>query len=366
MHKGFFVRWGVLFLSMISIVYVPFYAKSIKNRSNRNEKCFTYTFSHHVVPEKVAKKNVYYWLQKSENFPFDEFILSWNALRPRSGKYAFSVRLKADRGWTSWLKVAEWGARVQHSYCNKDAQASVNVDIVSMAAKKKAVTFEVKVEAIGEASIEGVHWLHACISDMQKFSITRPSRDLPSGVIEGVPLQSQMVLDHVRASELCSPTSMSVALSYVLSCAYKDVNDASNKMVIDPIDFAELVRDDIFNIYGNWVLNVAAAYDISGGKIPCRVERIPNFNYLYDYLKQNIPVVVSIRGPIKGGAKPYKHGHLMVVIGWDAKNRKVLCIDPAFPSTNATRVCYTIKSFLDAWGLRRNLAYHLMPGMANV
>lgn len=322
---------------------------------------FSKAYSHRVYADKEA--STYIW-QEKKVYPFNELIVSWNALRPTSGNYTLYVRVKGAR-WSKWFKYAAWGVTHQQTFSSsKDDVASLCVNAVMMKNKGMGVSFEVKVEAAGGASMSDVHWLHACVSNTAKYKLQKPSRSLRSGYIDYVPQQSQMILKHPRSKSMCSPTATSTAVSYLLQRLERGstFDQASIvREVIDPVDFASLVYDTGHHIYGNWALNVAGAYDVSGGKIPCRVEHLPSFDVLYDYLRHDRPVVVSVAGPIKGGALPYKHGHLMVVIGWDARRRRVLCIDSAFKSNNATKVWYDSDEFCRAWGRRKNLSYIFMP-----
>jgi hypothetical protein len=80
------------------------------------------------------------------------------------------------------------------------------------------------------------------------------------------------------------------------------------------------------------------------------------FSDLYDLLKQKIPVVVSVRR-LRGGATPYAHGHLLVVVGWNNARQRVLCVDPAFKGSKNTQKAYPLKSFIQAWGSSTNLSY---------
>ncbi len=307
---------------------------------------FTQTYSHQIIA--TSNELSYVW-QQSKTITFNELIVSWNAQRPQAGKYTLLVRVKGKK-WSNWIKYAEWGARKQQSFsCSKDAIAQLEVGRISIKNNSYASAFDVKVEASGGANLTEAHHFYACVSNLSKYENIKPSRNLLSGEIEDFPLQSQMVLNHLRARDLCSPTSTSSVLSFLL------------KGFVDPVDFAALAHDDACDIYGNWVLNVAAAYDISGGKIPCCVQRLASFDVLHSYLLEDCPVVVSIQGPLRGGALPYAKGHLMVVIGWDAQNRRVLCRDSAFKSNNETKVWYDIDDFRRAWGRRKNLSYVFMP-----
>ena len=81
------------------------------------------------------------------------------------------------------------------------------------------------------------------------------------------------------------------------------------------------------------------------------------FDQLHKKLMVGVPVVVSVRGKLEGGQKDYNSGHLLVVVGWDAKRKSVICHDPAFYSNKKTLVRYKLKSFLRAWERSHRLAY---------
>jgi hypothetical protein len=91
------------------------------------------------------------------------------------------------------------------------------------------------------------------------------------------------------------------------------------------------------------------------------VERLLDFEALYQQLDRGVPVIVSVRGPLPGSASPYAKGHLLVVRGYDASSQKVLCMDPAFPADEKTLVSYELSDFIQAWDRRGNLAYILVP-----
>ncbi len=324
--------------------------------SEQKDSSFTRLYAHQVSAAGEESANASYAWHQQGVLPFNELIVSWNALRPKTGKYAFWVRLKGKE-WSGWLKYAEWGAAGQQSFSSRNNRARVNVDSV-IPRDGLATEFEVKVEATGGAELSDVRTLYACASNLNNYAVAKSIPGLESGFIDNVPQQSQMILKHQRAKDMCSPTSTSTVLSYFLTKADGSFDRGE---IVDPVDFAALAHDDGHDIYGNWVLNVAAAYDVSGGKIPCCVKRLTGFHALHDCLLRDCPVVVSVQGPLKGSATPYQSGHLMVVIGWDATAKRVLCIDSAFGTNNATKVWYDSDEFCKAWGRRKNLSYVFMP-----
>jgi len=339
--------------------------RSVLDAPQKNND-FSRTYSKQVTENSNNTETSYVW-HKDGVMPFDELIVSWNAIRPCTGKYTIFTRVKGKK-WSGWLKYAEWGAMRQQSFSySKDDVAQLNMVTVALKGGVLATEFEVKVEACGGAHLANLHKLYACLSNINKYVEAKVSPGLMSGFVDMVPQQSQKLLKHQRAKDMCSPTATSTVLSYFLEKLEKNEggwvssNSSILRTVIDPVDFAALVHDDGHDIYGNWVLNMAQAYDISGGKVPCCVERLASFDELYTYLRCDRPVVVSVQGPLKGSASPYQHGHLMVVIGWDALAKRVLCIDSAFGSNNTTKVWYDIDAFCKAWGRRKNLSYVFMP-----
>jgi Peptidase_C39 like family len=210
---------------------------------------------------------------------------------------------------------------------------------------KKATAFQIKIVAEGCTNLRSIHGMHVYTNSDQCKELQKIDPILTSIELK-VPGISQMALNHVRHADLCSPTSTTAAVRYL-----------SNDDTIDPLCFAQGVWDSGFDIYGNWVFNVAEAWTHLGEGWDCWVEKLQGFNDIYSYLKQRTPVIVSVRGPLPGSAQPYAKGHLMAVVGYDSLNQKVVCMDPAFPKDDETHVAYSLLDFVQAWNRRGNVAY---------
>lgn len=278
--------------------------------------------------------------------PFDELILSWNAARPINGKYLFYVSVKTDE-WSSPLLYASWGCEGQSSYSNTNPDSTVKVyqDALEVLEGKKANAFQIDIVADDGASLSDVHAIHVYTNgDKGAHQEETISDEQP--IYLQVPKLSQMVLNHERHTSFCSPTSTTAVVRYLL-----------NEDSIDPVNFAQHVWDSGFDIYGNWVFNVAQASVELGSSWNAWVERLNGFDAIYQRLQQGTPVVVSVRGPLPGSAIPYKQGHLIAVIGYDPLSQKVICMDPAFPENAETHVRYDLTDFVQAWGRRGNIAY---------
>lgn len=293
--------------------------------------------------------------------PFSQLIFSWNAQRPAQGKFVFwgCVRNARTQQWYDWHRMADWGSiENQITHCSiKPNSSSYNYVRLEAPQGELVDAFRVKVEGVDGALLQDFSQLNVCVSNLSDFAIEPIAtiHALPSVKIDGVPAYSQMEVDSIDASRICSPTSMSMVLGYL------------NKEDVDPRVCARNTYDPGLNTFGSWPFNVAYAYTACNTPRNFYVRRLPGFAYLHNFLMKGIPVVVSIRGPLNGMPEglTYSQGHLLVVIGWDKKNKRVLCHDPAFPTSNLVPHAYDATDFIRAWERSRRLAYLADPNPIN-
>ncbi|MBT4595056.1 hypothetical protein HOD08_04230 [bacterium] len=309
------------------------------------------------------KKNEFVWEPKAKQ-PFSECIVSWNAKRPSKGKFVFSVSACVGDEWSPYGKLAEWGAKEQKSFFNqlKAGSAPIRVAHVRTVVDegRMATDFRVKVEAEDGAKMSGLHKLFATTTNdgiVPPIPKEGDFSDLATSVVKWYPRQSQMELrDHPRFAKLCSPVS-----TWLLTQFHKfgkKVKDCIGFPHEDVTKFAEAVHDTgTLDIYGNWLFNVAEAHNVLGKKKNCRVTRLKDFGEMYNLIKKQKPVVVSIRGPIPGGITDYAGGHLLSVIGFSKEHQRVICIDPGFRPSKKTLHGYQLLDFLKAWRRSRHLTY---------
>lgn len=301
---------------------------------------------HHYLSDLEPDLTSYIW-QQSDVISFDELIVSWNVMRPQYGEFTISVSVEINEMWSPWFPYATWGSEGQKGGNVKATRFPLQIaqDIIEMVDGQKATGFRVRIEAKEGASLDEFYSIHACASSIADI-IPDKAVHASASIDLKIPLISQMMLSHPRHRDMCSAASTSSVVSYLL-----------HKNRIDPVSFALQARDEAFDIFGNWVLNAANASAVLGKKWHCWVQRLKGFNDIYARLSANIPVVVSVRGPLEGSALPYNQGHLLVVKGYHPKEKKVLCMDPAFPEDEATNVSYHLKDFMEAWSRRQCIAY---------
>lgn len=298
------------------------------------------TLTYHHFPKIEKDAHVYMWEQDS--IPFDELIISWNALRPQHGIFKIGVAVRINDVWSPSFPYAEWGCAGQQGGDIHDSSFSLRIKEDLLELGTKATGFRVYVEG---ASLDEFYSIHACASNRSEIFLEQS--DGPDSSIDlPVPLISQMQLKHHHHMNMCSAASTTSVISYLL-----------NINRFDAVSFALQAHDDAFGIFGNWILNTAQASAVLGKKWSCWVQRLNGFDDIYNQLQAQLPVVVSIRGPLPGSALPYHQGHLVVVKGYSHKDKRVLCMDPAFPEDEKTAVSYDLQDFLEAWSRRQNIAY---------
>ncbi len=290
---------------------------------------------------------------KKEGFkviPFKQLLFSWNACRPKKGFFRFYGRVRdgKTKKWLAWHKMVEWGASVQQSFRDTSGTGSYYEYVrLELDPGYLADGFEIKVEAHEGAHLSDFKFMAICVSrpaDMpaenaDEFNASR------SIFIRGVPRRSQWRVAHADDFRICSPTSMSMVVGYFNA---KPVNTA---------DFANRSYDEGLKVFGSWPFNTAHAFEECEKNIYFFVMRLPCFSALYNLLAKDTPVVVSVRGELRGARKAFSHGHLIVVVGYDAQNKKVICHDPAFKWSYEVLHAYDLDAFLAAWDRSYHTAY---------
>lgn len=301
------------------------------------------------VTEKEGQKNELIF-KEEKTIPFTQLLFSWNAHRPDEGYFEFFIRVRdqATKKWQDWHKMLSWGAHLQRSFFSRVKGSRFDYARFEMDESRRGDAFQIKVVSY-EASLSQIKLLAITASDFSTFSseaYVQRGKGLSSFRVQGVPKKSQLLVDHPRAHALCSPTSMSMVVESFI------------QEYVDPLKFAERAYDPGLNAFGNWPFTTAHAFEHCQGAMHFYVTRLNSFEELYMLLREtNMPLAVSVRGTLNGGKKPYNNGHLMVVVGWDASTKKVICFDPAFDDLQQVEVAYDIHDFVHTWECSRRLVY---------
>lgn len=302
---------------------------------------------------KSSKKNEFAF-SKLDVPAFSQLIFSWNAVRPSVGYFSFAVQVRDTntKKWGKWHHMVDWGTTGQKSYLSASDGHSKYVHVrLETEGEKRADAFRIKIIGQKGGNIALVKLLAVSIADYGQFKPERADvfASLPSVFVDGVPKVSQFKIDHPEHRRLCSPTSCSMVTGFLRG------------EHIDPGEFADNVFDHGLEIFGSWPFNMAHAFEQCLGNNWFFTTRLNGFFDIHKQLAQGIPVAVSIRGALEGAPKAYEDGHLLVVVGWNAQKKSVICHDPAFDNHHGVLKQYPVQSFIRAWECSRRLAYWVDP-----
>lgn len=335
------------------VILLQFYSASLANA------CDIWSWVYHKIlsaTERSTNKDKKTLLFGHKDVPsFTQLIFAWNAFRPEKGHFSFWVQARdaVSKEWGKWHKMIDWGNNLQCSYTSPSDGHTQYLHVrLETENNKYADGFRIKVTPHDGASLDFVHGVAASTSN---FNLFKPEplgahlKKLSSVKIAQVPQLSQFALKHANKDRICSPTSCTMLVRFLL------------KEQVDPLDFADKVFDTGLNAYGSWPFNTAYAFERSAGAMWFLPVRLNSFHDLHHQLNRGIPVVVSVRGRIARAPKPYPHGHLLVVVGFDARKQEVICHDPAFSNHAKTVQRYAVSEFIRAWERSFRLAYWVEP-----
>jgi hypothetical protein len=300
------------------------------------------TISIRSLTAEERGKQSFIWEKETE--PFQSFICGWNALRPSKGCFRFSLSIKMKDEWSPWLPYALWEADGQRSFEQETGLIRLYQDTVDIAEGRQAHGWRMKLQAEETPNLKECCTLYASTAPLGQTK-TSNTEEMASICLDIKGL-SQLVLRDPRKMRLCSPTSTAAVIHFL-----------KNETHLSPLEFADKVWDHHFDIYGHWVFAAAQAYVELGPEWQTTVQYLQDFSEIHAHLQAGYPVVVSVKGPLKGALHAYQQGHLLVVRGYDAEQKKVLCMDPGYPENNQTLVGYDLRDFLQAWQRRKNIAY---------
>ncbi len=299
----------------------------------------------------IAQRINRYTFEKERVPLFTQLLFSWNAIRPHKGELCFYVQARNahTKRWSTWHHMLEWGKDVQRSYVTKSDGFTKYFHVRLETEKKQlADAFRIKVVGKNGALVSFLKGIAVTTVNMNMF---RPEKidahiaQLASVHIPRVPKLSQFALRHRETSRICAPTSCAMLTRYLTG------------QRIDPILFATQSYDTGLDTYGSWPFNMAHAYEICKGKSWFFNTRLDSFVDLHQQLMRGIPVIVSVRGTLCGAPRAYPNGHLLLVVGWDQKTKRVICHDPAMAKHYETERRYQVVDFMRGWEQSKRLVY---------
>ncbi|MHB2026339.1 MAG: C39 family peptidase [Elusimicrobiota bacterium] len=283
--------------------------------------------------------------------PFDRLVGSWNARIPENGYLVMQARARGANGWSPWFELGrQKGRRFFSPPRQESAFGFVDEDTLMLRAPATALRYRVLLSAADPRAKPAVLILAAVsVSDGK----TGPEKPFAPGPWIGelkVSPRSQMTEQARYRRDICSPTSLAMALSFW----GRNLATAG---------VARNVRDETTKDYGNWSFNAAFAGS-------------PDFAAYFSYLSSlrdiqreiahGRPVVASLTfgdHELTGSPIPKTKGHLVLATGF-TRAGDVIVLDPAAPSAKFARRVYPRAQFRKAWLVNKRGASYLMGPLA--
>jgi hypothetical protein len=286
---------------------------------------------------------------------FNEAIVSWN-VTPAAGA---QVQVEARPGGSDrWYRMADWqldDASLRTSLkAEKDAAAEVDTDTLVLKKPNREVQVRLRLRRIVDGPTPQLRLVTVSVCDTKSEKPSSAAKSPAWGKVIDVPQRAQG--NYPRGSVLCSPTSLSMVLWHYANLLQRP--ELNNDVPV----VEACVWDKEYDGAGNWPFNAAYAGSFPG--ITGYVSRFTGIGDLERWIEAGIPVICSVSLDILLEKDPPRpSGHLVVLVGFDAKGDPVFN-DPA--RRDSVRRTYRRANFEKAWLRSHRTVYLVYPEGANV
>ena len=291
-------------------------------------------------------KNLQVLVSKSIKTPFDfdSLVPSLNVIyKTKDAAVLVQVAVKTEKGWSEFYKLFYLSKNYKKTFSNlKDKFINRQADTILP--RTKASAFKLQITMLGQAKINLItaaltnrnikHNTELSLESLGATNIELPVKPLS---------QKEYKVKSLR-NEICSPTSLTMALNYF-----------GKKVSLS--DTIKGVFDEDAKIYGTWPLNTAYAGELG---LKCCVARCSSLAQAEAEIYQARPLVISVsfkNGELKNAPVKQTDGHLILLCGLD-ENGDFIALDPAAKTAKQVRRIYSRKDLAKVWlKNKRGLAY---------
>ncbi|MDD2804640.1 MAG: NlpC/P60 family protein [Elusimicrobiales bacterium] len=271
-------------------------------------------------------------------FPFDQLLLSADAVFPGGGALQAEAQVKTAAGWSPWFSYGSFdpAGGGASAAAQEGPFGRMDTDILKLA--QKAGAFRYRLTLAPSAKPATLRLAAASYTDSQAPYVPAEAALKPAGfkaVKFALPKYSQMTQQVNYKGDICSPVSLAMTLTGL-------------GLETPPLGAAAPVLDSAQNIYGNWFFNTA--YAGSRG-LYAILARLNTLEEARAFVQAGTPVIASVTfGPDELDNAPLKKtkGHLLVIAGFTAKG-DVITHDPAAPEEKTVERVYKREQFARAW-----------------
>ena len=278
-------------------------------------------------------------------FPFDQAVVSWNAITPPNSYLTVYIRVRSGGFWSRRFTVAIWNQDnrpVQRMSVNgqKDDIAEMDSDTLLLQKPGDAFQVSAKLSSLDGETYPALRLLTVDVVDSKSPAARLRAHKSVWGTDIAVPERSQLtVTDGVR---FCSATSTSMVLAYW-------AEKLNHPKLTVPLQTAvDGIYDKEWGGTGNWTFNTAYAGEFGGLK--AYVTRLRGTADAEKWIAKGVPVIISIDYNVIRGRKGGRMGHLMVLRGF-TENGDCIINDPytKLDQGESVRKVFKRKDFERSW-----------------
>ena len=283
---------------------------------------------------------------------FTELIVSWNAKLPEQGYLIVEARAFHGEAATKYYTMGVWSRHsVTHPQTSvpdqTDQDGTVATDTLQLHLRATRFQLRVTLGGNGEAA-SLLKYIGVSVCDPSaRLSSLAPNR---AAWGKTIPVLERSQMAYPNGKVLCSPTTVSMLLSYWAARLEQPELDKQVPEV------AEGVYDVAWKGTGNWCFNVAYAGSSQG--LRAYVTRLADVSEIETWISAGIPIGLSVdydRLRAKGSGP---NGHLVVCVGFTSTG-DVIINDPG--TSEHVRKVFPRNQLVDAWSCSHNTAYLIYP-----
>lgn len=285
---------------------------------------------------------------------WDQLVVSWNLESSPGGYAMIGVRLVFPDRTSTVYHLGIWSTDPSHTVQTSlpgqsDADATVETDTLIARHRGASVELLITLGTAPGGRIPRLKRVDLAFADTSAAESGTPRSAIASGISLPVPERSQ--LDYEGGRSWCSPTCLSMVLSYWSHCLHRPELDLPVPQV------AASVFDPAWPGTGNWTFNTAFAGGFDG--LDASVRRLSAVTDLEEWIVRGVPVIASVSyGLLKGARARAGDGHLVVCIGFTHTGDPIIH-DPG--TRHDIRKIIPRDQFARAWNSSHNTVYLLQP-----